>query len=230
MINTAQIHSLINSAFDDPGLDAFCQSYFYDVYNTFGRGMRKDEKITLLLDHLLRLPTGFDKLLNAVRSEYEISGEQRDELKPLIEALEALPRAEDGHLILNGDAFHSPLPEFDPNVLDYVDAPKGAVELRSKFYIKRRADDILKHEVVQEGTTTTIREPPQVGNSSLLTLGIHNVHQNSEDYLGGLRFYVTTRSNSIRSDSNSSCREASASHSLLMASNNILKPSDTRRQ
>lgn len=40
--DTAKIRRLLNQAFDDPGLDAFCQDYFYDVYNRFSRGMRKD--------------------------------------------------------------------------------------------------------------------------------------------------------------------------------------------
>lgn len=87
-INTSQIRQLLNQAFDDSGLDAFCQDYFYNVYNQFGRGMRKDEKITLLLDHCRR--HGFDQLLHAIRNEYEAEDPKRDELKALIQALEQI--------------------------------------------------------------------------------------------------------------------------------------------
>jgi formylglycine-generating enzyme required for sulfatase activity/energy-coupling factor transporter ATP-binding protein EcfA2 len=41
-------------SFDDAGLDAFCLDHFPTVFGTFGRGMRRDEKITLLLDHCRR--------------------------------------------------------------------------------------------------------------------------------------------------------------------------------
>jgi len=40
--------------FHDAELDRFCQENFYEVYNNFSRGMRKDEKITFLLDHVIR--------------------------------------------------------------------------------------------------------------------------------------------------------------------------------
>jgi hypothetical protein len=43
-------------AFDDPGLDAFCMDHFPEVYDTFARGMRKDEKISVLLNHCRRSP------------------------------------------------------------------------------------------------------------------------------------------------------------------------------
>jgi DNA repair exonuclease SbcCD ATPase subunit len=91
MTNTAQIRRLLNTAFDDPGLDAFCLDYFYDVFNHFSRGMRKDEKITLLLDHCRRTANGFEVLRRAARSEYEASGSQRDELRTLAEALGPSP-------------------------------------------------------------------------------------------------------------------------------------------
>ncbi len=89
--NTAQIRRLLNTAFDDPGLDAFCHDYFYDVYNRFSRGMRKDEKITLLLDHCRRAANGFESLRRAARSEYEASGSRRDELRTLAEAFGSSP-------------------------------------------------------------------------------------------------------------------------------------------
>ncbi len=101
-------------------------------------------------------------------------------LKP-IEAINVLPRdiilSEDGHIIPDDETLHSPLPEFDPSILDKLDTPKGAVKLRSKFYIERKADAILRHEVVQPGTTTTIRGSRQVGKSSLLIRGIYHARR-----------------------------------------------------
>lgn len=40
--------------FDDAQLDALCQDHYPVVYNEFARGLRKGEKITLLLDHCTR--------------------------------------------------------------------------------------------------------------------------------------------------------------------------------
>ncbi len=54
MPTTSQLRSLINESLDDAELDAFCLDYFPKVQNRFGRGMRKDEKITLLLDYCRR--------------------------------------------------------------------------------------------------------------------------------------------------------------------------------
>ena len=65
--NLGIIRQQLNQAFDDPGLDAFCQDYFGEVYNRFGRGLRKDEKITLLLDHCRRVPARYRKLLSALK-------------------------------------------------------------------------------------------------------------------------------------------------------------------
>jgi hypothetical protein len=39
---------------DDVALDALCMDYFPDVYDRFSRGMRRDEKANLLLDHCRR--------------------------------------------------------------------------------------------------------------------------------------------------------------------------------
>jgi len=52
----------LNQAFDDPGLDAFCLDHFPEVYDKFSRGMRRDEKINLLLDHCRRDPAHYRQL------------------------------------------------------------------------------------------------------------------------------------------------------------------------
>ena len=80
---------------------------------------------------------------------------------------------EDGRGIADGQVPHAPLPEFDPRLLEELEAPGGAVKLRDRFYIERDADARLKREVVKPGTTTTIRAARQTGKSSLLARGVH---------------------------------------------------------
>jgi nucleoside phosphorylase len=63
--NATDLRHQLNQLFDDAQLEAFCLDYYPEVYDRFGRGMRKDEKITLLLDNSRR--TGYDALLNALR-------------------------------------------------------------------------------------------------------------------------------------------------------------------
>ena len=58
----------LNQRFDDVRLDALCLDHFPDVYDRFTRGMRKDEKINLLLDHCRRLPTEYQRLVEALGS------------------------------------------------------------------------------------------------------------------------------------------------------------------
>jgi len=66
------IRKLLTNSLDDPGLDALCQDYFYEVYNRFGRGMRKDEKINDLIDYCQRNPERrFEKLLGIIRREHK---------------------------------------------------------------------------------------------------------------------------------------------------------------
>jgi hypothetical protein len=65
-ISLSAIRRQLNQMFDDPKLDAFCMDYFPQVYDKFSRGMRKDEKITLLLDHCRRLPDQLQKLLTVL--------------------------------------------------------------------------------------------------------------------------------------------------------------------
>jgi serine/threonine protein kinase len=81
--------------------------------------------------------------------------------------------SEDGGIISNVETVHPPLPEFDPRILDALEAPGGVVKLRDNFYIERRADGQLKREVAKPGTTTTIRASRQTGKSSLLVRGVN---------------------------------------------------------
>lgn len=50
------------SYLDDIQLDALCIDYFPDVYDRFSRGMRRDEKVNLLLDHCRRNAPAMAKL------------------------------------------------------------------------------------------------------------------------------------------------------------------------
>ncbi len=61
--NTSKLRRQLNQVFDDAELDAFCMDNFPQVYDKFSRGMRKDEKITLLLDYCRRVPECYQRLL-----------------------------------------------------------------------------------------------------------------------------------------------------------------------
>ncbi len=93
---------------------------------------------------------------------------------PLIEG-EVL--SEDGGMITDEESLHPPLPEFDPRLLDMLEAPGGVVKLRDKFYIERQADAQLRREISKIGTTTTIRASRQTGKSSLLVRGVNYARQ-----------------------------------------------------
>jgi len=82
----------LNQAFDDPGLDAFCLDHFPKVYDKFGRGMRKDEKITLLLDYCRRLED-LDSLSAALEAWKE---------KPSLPPLSLLPPSAVDKIVAGG--------------------------------------------------------------------------------------------------------------------------------
>lgn len=48
--------------YDDVELDALCMDYFPKVYDQFGRGMRRDQKINLLLEYCRRDATAAARL------------------------------------------------------------------------------------------------------------------------------------------------------------------------
>ncbi len=91
--------------------------------------------------------------------------------------------SEDGRAVSSTDDIHPPLPEFDPRFLEELEAPGGAVKLRSKFYVEREADARLKRAMVLAGTTTTIRAAHQTGKSSLLVRGVHHARQHEAQVL-----------------------------------------------
>jgi len=54
-VATATLRQLLQRL-DDVKLDALCLDHFPTVYDCFGRGLQRDEKINLLLDHCRRDP------------------------------------------------------------------------------------------------------------------------------------------------------------------------------
>ncbi len=54
-----------------------------------------------------------------------------------------------------------------------LEAPVGAVRPESPFYIERAADGQLRHQIAEQGTTTTIQAGRQTGKTSLLVQAIH---------------------------------------------------------
>jgi hypothetical protein len=86
--------------------------------------------------------------------------------------------AEDGQFIPDEETLAPPLAAFDPYLLEALDVPTGTVSLRSKFYIEREEDALLKSLVVKRRSITTIQAPRQTGKSSLLERGLHYARQN----------------------------------------------------
>jgi serine/threonine protein kinase len=90
--------------------------------------------------------------------------------------------SEDGRIVDEEASLLTPLPEFDPRILETLETPGGVVKLRDKFYIERDADALLKREIIKPGTTTTIRASRQMGKSSLMVRGM----QHARDHGAGI--------------------------------------------
>ena len=54
----------LSELFDDTELEIFCMENFTRVHDKFSRGLRRDEKITLLLDYCRRSPKRWQQLLS----------------------------------------------------------------------------------------------------------------------------------------------------------------------
>jgi hypothetical protein len=57
--NLSDLRKRLTAALDDPGLDALCLDHFPQVYATFSRGLRRDEKINIT-QHERLLTLDFD--------------------------------------------------------------------------------------------------------------------------------------------------------------------------
>ncbi len=86
--------------------------------------------------------------------------------------------ATDGNAIQTHEMMPAPLPAFDPQWLDKLDAPGGAVRLESPFYITREIDDQAKTEVLKRGVTLRLKGSRQMGKTclkrSLITWRVRN--------------------------------------------------------
>ncbi|MBI1881764.1 MAG: AAA-like domain-containing protein [Chloroflexi bacterium] len=67
-----------------------------------------------------------------------------------------------------------PQPAFNPNFLNELEPPSGAVKPHDRFYIERNPDQRIKLEIVKSGITLSIRAPRQTGKTSLLMRGLQH--------------------------------------------------------
>lgn len=67
----SSLRQQLNQTFDDTGLDTFCMDNFPDVFDKFSRGLRKDEKINMLLDHCRHVQARYQKLVIALERKTE---------------------------------------------------------------------------------------------------------------------------------------------------------------
>lgn len=67
--NLHAIRRLLNQAFDDVALTNFTFDYFPEVFDRYSRGMRKDEKINLLLDYIRRNSEQLNHLRSVLKED-----------------------------------------------------------------------------------------------------------------------------------------------------------------
>jgi hypothetical protein len=79
----------------------------------------------------------------------------------------------DGEMIQHAVSLPPPRAEFNPNFLQELQPPSGAVKLSDPLYVERDVDQRMKLEIVKAGTTINIRAPRQTGKTSLLMRGLH---------------------------------------------------------
>jgi transcriptional regulator with XRE-family HTH domain len=76
-----------------------------------------------------------------------------------------------------------------------LEAPAGAVRPQSPFYVERHADNQLRHQLTDQGTTTTIQAGRQTGKTSLLTHAI-NAYQEKPGKIIYLDFHLVDEKSS----------------------------------
>ncbi len=67
-MNVIELRIQLNQ-FDDVELETFCMNNFRKVYDKFSRGLRRDEKMNLLLDYCHRKPNGYQQLIAALEEQ-----------------------------------------------------------------------------------------------------------------------------------------------------------------
>ena len=120
----------------------------------------------------------FVELKNLARYEYEL--ELLDEFARLEPASRDVPR-----------------PQVRVEPWSTLEAPAGAIRPQSPFYIERHADNQLRQQLENQGTTTTIQAGRQTGKTSLLTHAI-NAYQKEHKKIIYLDFHLvdeTSREN-----------------------------------
>ena len=68
-VATATLRQMLQRL-DDVELDALCLDHFPAVYDRFSRGLRRDEKLNLLLDHCQRNHGDADRLVQLLKNGY----------------------------------------------------------------------------------------------------------------------------------------------------------------
>jgi transcriptional regulator with XRE-family HTH domain len=134
------------------------------------------DEVNLLLN-ITKNPN-FVELKNLARYEYEL--ELLDEFARLEPASRDVPR-----------------PQVRVEPWSTLEAPAGAIRPQSPFYIERHADDQLRQQLANQGTTTTIQAGRQTGKTSLLTHAI-NAYQEEHKKIIYLDFHLvdeTSREN-----------------------------------
>jgi hypothetical protein len=87
--------------------------------------------------------------------------------------------------------------ESSPIAIEY---PSGAVRLSDTFYIPRKADTDLLHEIRRPGRTITITGPRQVGKTSLLVRGVQEGIQAYKARVVYIDMQAVSQENLITSD------------------------------
>jgi len=113
---------------------------------------------------------GFAELKDLTRHEYEL--ELLEEFSRMETASSDVPR---------------PQVRFEP--WSTLEAPAGAVRPQSPFYIERHADNQLRQQLTDQGTTTTIQAGRQTGKTSLLAHAI-NAYQGGQTKVIYLDFHL----------------------------------------
>lgn len=147
--NTAQLRRLLNQTFDDPSLDAFCQDYFSTVYDRFGRGMRRDEKITLLLDHCRRTSDGFDKLLSALQVQFQEDETTLSEIAALTQQMDSGQRGCLNPTVRHDASFSETITPVQPKPEQIVPENPTAIPLPQSSSLRQKLVNILRDPVWQ---------------------------------------------------------------------------------
>lgn len=66
------LRTILSTEFDDQQLEAFALDHLPEVYDRYSRGMRKDEKVNLMLDYVRRDPNAYTRLIHYLEEDYPL--------------------------------------------------------------------------------------------------------------------------------------------------------------